>query len=139
MCWREAEGYLGWGPLPPAAAFKPGVGLEFDGAPAGDSAFGLGVEAFTFVPCDHFWDRNLAAAVLTPDKAAEVFKTSVVKNGYGSVNGIFSVEGVGRERVATLTHREVKVETPLPSNLRPLPHEETGKSVPDPAKGQPSR
>jgi len=139
VCWREAEGYLGWGPLPPAAAFKPGVGLEFDGAPAADSAFGLGPEAFTFVPCDHFWDRNLAAAVLTPDRAAEVFKTSAVKNGYGSVNGIFSVEGVGRERVATLTHREVKVETPLPSNLRPLPHEETGQGAPNGAKGQPSR
>jgi hypothetical protein len=131
VCWREAEGYLGWGPLPPVAAFKPGVGLQFDGAPAADSAFGLGQEAFTFVPCDHFWDHNLAGAILTPDKAAEVFKASVVKNGYGSVNGIFSVEGVGRERVAALTHREVKVETPLPSNLRALPHEEAGKSAPD--------
>jgi Family of unknown function (DUF6600) len=113
VCWREADGYLGWAPLPPDVTFKLGVGLQFDGAPAADSAFGLGPEAFTFVACDHFWDRNLAAAVLPPDKAAEALKASVVRNGYRFVNGVLCVEGIGRDRVAALTYHEVKVETPV--------------------------
>ena len=112
VCWREADGYLGWAPLPPAVVFKSGAGLQFEGAPARDSAFGLGPEAFTFIPCDHFWDRDLAAAIVPPDRAAEVFAHSVVRNGYGSVNGVFAVEGPGRERVAALTHRSVNAETP---------------------------
>ena len=132
VCWREAEGYLGWAPLPPAVIFKPGLGLQFDGAPAADSAFGLGPEAFAFVPCDHFWDRNLAAAMLPRDKAAEAFKASVVKNGYRFVNGVFCVEGVGCDRVAALTHREVQVEVPGLRELRTISSEEPGtKGVPN--------
>jgi serine/threonine protein kinase len=122
VSWREAEGYLGWAPLPPAATFKAGVGLIISGQPAPDSGFELGPEAFAFVPCDQFWDRNLAAAMLPPDKAAEVFKTSAVKNGYHGVDGVFAVEGVGRDRIATLTHREVKVETPKTRSLSPTPN-----------------
>ena len=86
--------------------------MQFDGAPAGDSGFGLGPEAFTFVAGDDFWGRDLAPAVLPPEKAAEVFKNSTVRNGYHSVNGVFAVEGIGRGRIAAVTHRDVSVETP---------------------------
>jgi hypothetical protein len=120
VCWREAEGCLGWAPLPPAAIFKPGVGFEFEGAPVLDSGFGLGPEAFTFVPSDHFWDRNLAATLLPAEKVAGIFQTSVVKNGYHAVKGVLAVEGVGRERVAALTRREVKVETPTVREPKPI-------------------
>jgi Family of unknown function (DUF6600) len=140
VSWREAEGYLGWAPLPPTVAFKPGVGLQFDGVPAADSAFGLGPDAFTFVPCDHFWDRRLDAVMLPPDKAAEVFKASAVRNGYRFINGVFAVEGVGRDRVAALTHREVKIETPPVRDLRPISREEPARKDASGAKtSQPIR
>jgi hypothetical protein len=140
VSWREADGYLGWAPLPPTVAFKPGVGLQFEGAQPANSAFGLGADAFTFVPCDHFWDRNLEAIMLPPDKVAEVFKASVVKNGYRFVNGVFSVEGGGRDRVAALTHREVKIETPPARDLRPSSSEEPArKDASGARKGQQSR
>ena len=109
VCWREAEGYVGWAPVPPTAVFKAGSGLQFDGGPADDSGLGLGPEAFTFVAGDDFWGRDLAPAVLPPEKAAEVFKNSTVKNGYHAVNGVFAVEGIGRSRIAALTHREVNL------------------------------
>jgi hypothetical protein len=112
VCWREAEGYLGWAALPPAATFKAGPGLQFDGGPAGDSGFGLGPGAFTFVPVDRFWDRNLAAASLPADRAEAVFQSSAVKNGFRMDHGRFILEGPGRDRIAVVTHHEVKVESP---------------------------
>jgi hypothetical protein len=127
VCWREAEDYIGWAPLPPTVVFNSGVGLQFKGAPVSDSGFDLAPESFTFVPGDHFWDRSIVPATLPPAKAAEVFKSSVVKNGYHSVNGVFAVEGVGRDRIAALTHREVKVETPMLRELRPASREKPGK------------
>jgi len=113
VCWREAEGNLGWAALPPPATFKASSGLQFEGAPAGDSGFGLGPEAFTFVPCEHFWDRNLSAAVLPPDRVETVFKSSAVRNGYRMENGLLVVDGPGREHVGAITHREVRVESPV--------------------------
>ena len=117
VCWRESEGYLGWAPLPPAAGFKAGIGLQVEGGKAAESGFGLGPEFFTFVACDHFWDRNLAAAALPADRAAAVFKTSVVKDGYRMDQGRLVVDGPGRERVAALTGREVKIEKPMPAHV----------------------
>jgi hypothetical protein len=140
VCWREANAYLGWAPLPPLAVFKAGVGLQFDGATVGDSGLGLGPEAFTFVPDDKFWERNLGTAMLSAEKAAQVFTNSVVKNGYGSVNGVFVVEGVGRERVAALTHREVKIETPVAPPSPTIWRDEAGKlPASDVWKSQPGR
>ena len=61
VCWRHAEGFCGWAPLPPEAMFKAGVGLWFKGRLVVDVDFGLGPEMFIFVPYDRFLDRNFHA------------------------------------------------------------------------------
>ena len=110
VCWRKAEGYCGWAPLPPGAVFRAGVGLWFGGRLAVDVDFGLGAEMFTFIPYDHFWDHNLHAFLLPRDRVGIIFGRSVVMNGYRLDHGRFIVEGLGRERMAGLTHREIRVE-----------------------------
>ena len=110
VCWRQAEGYCGWAPLPPGAVFKAGVGLWYGGRLAVDVDFGLGAEMFTFVPYDRFWDHNLHAFLLPRERVSIFFGRSVVMNGYRLDHGRFVVEGLGRERMATFTHREIRAE-----------------------------
>jgi len=124
VCWRKAEGYCGWAPLPPGAVFRAGVGLWFGGRLAVDVDFGLGADMFAFVPYDHFWDHNLHAFLLPRDRVGVVFGLSVVMNGYRLDHGRFIVEGLGRERMAGLTHRDVRIEVGPGRG-----HEEVGRRV----------
>jgi len=109
VCWRQAEGYCGWAPLPPGAVFKPGIGLWFGGHLAVDVDFGLGVDAFVFVPYDRFWDHNLHAFLLPHERLVIVFGRSEIRNGYRVEHGRFVVEGLGRERMVILTHHEIRI------------------------------
>ena len=110
VCWRQADGYCGWAPLPPGAVFRAGVGLWYNGHLAVDVDFGLGASMFTFVPYDHFWDHNFHAYVVPRGRVSVVYGHSVVMNGYRVDHGRFVVEGIGHERMATLTHHEVRIE-----------------------------
>ncbi len=110
VCWRHSEGYCGWAPLPPAAVFRAGVGLTFEGRLAVDIDFGLGPAAFTFVAYDHFWDRSLRGFILPRERVDLIYRRSVVMNGYRLDHGRFFVEGFGHERVAEWTHHEVRAE-----------------------------
>jgi hypothetical protein len=110
VCWREADGYCGWAPLPPVAVYKVGVGLFFNGQPALDVDFGLGMDDFTFVAYDHFWDHNLRPFFLPRDRVIVFFPGSRMLNGYRVDNGRFVVEGLGHDHIAALTHHDVRIE-----------------------------
>jgi hypothetical protein len=110
VCWRQTEGYFGWAPLPPSARFEVGFGLTFNGRVVTDFDFGLPAEAFVFVPHDHFWSHDLRAFVAPAWRVPELFRASAVLNGYHFVDGRFVVDGVGRDRIAHLTHHEIYAE-----------------------------
>jgi hypothetical protein len=112
VCWRnaEADGYFGWAALPPGARFVAGEGLYFDGRLAMDIDFGLGWDAFVFVSFDHFWDHDYRHFLLFGDRAAFMYRRSVILNGYRMVGGRFVIDGLGRDRIARFTHRDVRVE-----------------------------
>jgi hypothetical protein len=65
---------------------------------------------FTFVPYDRFWDHNLHAYLLPRERVGIFFGRSVIMNGYRLDHGRFVVEGLGRERMASLTHHDIRVE-----------------------------
>jgi len=110
VCWREADGYCGWAPLPPGAVFRPGIGLYYNGVLGVDVDFGLGMDAFMFVPYDHFWDLDYRPFYLHRDRFAIIFRDSHVLNGYRFDQGHFIIEGLGRDRIALLTRHDVRVE-----------------------------
>ncbi|HEV2210161.1 MAG TPA: DUF6600 domain-containing protein [Verrucomicrobiae bacterium] len=110
VCWRQADGYCGWAPLPPGAVFRRGVGLWYGGRLAVDVDFGLGPDAFVFVGYDHFWDHHLHGYLLPRARLAFEFRRSVIMNGYRVDHGRFVVEGLGREHMAAMTHRDIVVE-----------------------------
>lgn len=110
VCWRHADGYCGWAPLPPEARFQVGVGLSFNGHVGVDVDFGLGVGMFTFVAYDHFWEHDFRHWVVPHDRVVVIFRGSHPINDYRIVNGHFYNEGIGHERIALYTHRDVHVE-----------------------------
>jgi hypothetical protein len=109
VCWRNAEaaGYCGWAPLPPGAQFEVGVGLLWNGRVAVDADFGLGPDAFVFIPFDHFWEHDYRGLWAPGWRGADLFRVSILANHYGFVGGHFFVGGIGRERIGFLTHRDV--------------------------------
>ena len=112
VSWRhaEGEGFCGWAPLPPAAIFEPGVGLMWDGRLAVDVDFGLAPDFYVFVPFDHFWAHDYLAFRAPLWRTRDLFRVSILANHFGVVGGRFVFGGIGRERMAALTHHEVVVE-----------------------------
>jgi len=110
VCWREADGYCGWAPLPPAAVYKAGVGLYYNGNLAVNVDFGLGPDDFIFVGYDHFWDHSLRPFFVPHDRVVVFFGHSRIMNGYRMDHGRFVVEGLGHDHVFAVTHHEVRIE-----------------------------
>jgi hypothetical protein len=110
--WRhaEADGAIGWAPLPPGADFV-GTTLMFNGvAVAVDFDFGLADDSFTFIGYDHFHERFFRLRNreyhyhIDRDRRREFFHRSVIRNDFRrDDHGRFVNEGIGRDRVAKLT------------------------------------
>jgi hypothetical protein len=114
VCWRQAEaqGYCGWAPLPPGATYDPTVGLLWNGhAAAMDVDFGLAPDLFVFIPFDHFWGHDYLAFRAPGWRVSVLFRASFLANHWGFVGGRFVFDGIGRDRMAALTHHEVRVES----------------------------
>ena len=116
VVWRhdDADGYIGWAPLPPGAVFVDG-GWMFHGAHVGvDFAFGLGDGFFTYVDYNHlFFDphmypRGYRAFLVPHDRLAFIYRHSVIENHYAMDHGRFVNVGLPRDRMAVLTHHDIR-------------------------------
>ena len=111
--WRqdEADGAIGWAPLPVGAVFVNGgffyhgvaVGVGFD--------FGLGVACFTFVGYDHFHEPYFRmrghewAYHIDRERMHGFYGRSVLRNDFHrDEHGRFVNDGIGRDRMEHLTH-----------------------------------
>jgi hypothetical protein len=112
VAWRQAdaEGYCGWAPLPPGAVFEPGVGLMWNGRLAVDANFGLGPDMYVFIPFDRFWEHDYIGFRAPFGRVSFLFRGSFLANHWGFVGGRFVFDGIGRDRMALLTHHDVHVE-----------------------------
>jgi hypothetical protein len=112
VCWRhaEGEGFCGWAPLPPGADFQVGIGFMWHGRLAVDADFGLGPDAFVFIPFDHFWARDYLAFRAPFGRVSFLFRASILANHYSFAGGRFVFDGIGRERIGLLTHHDVRAE-----------------------------
>ena len=110
VCWREGAGGLGWAPLPWGVEFRVGRGLYWHGALAVEGFdFGLGFGAFVFVGSDHFWGGNYRAYAFDEARSREFYRHSEFHAGYRMEGGHLMAEGLGRDHMREITHREVEV------------------------------
>ncbi len=121
VVWRhdDADGYVGWAPLPPGAVFVNGDWF-FHGARVGvDFDFGLGVGFFTFVGYDHFWAHDYRQWVVPHDRVDYAYHHSAMINHYGYEHGVFVNTGVPHDRMAVYTHNDFH-----PKPMADLRHDE---------------
>lgn len=126
VVWRhnDADGYVGWAPLPPGAVFADG-GWAFNGVRVGvDFDFNLGAGFFTFVGYDHFWDHDFRQFTVPHDRLAQVYRRSVFENHYRMDHGRFINEGLNRDRMATFTHHDIR-----PKATQDLRRQEESRNV----------
>lgn len=113
--WRhdEADGCIGWAPLPVGAVFVDGA-FRFHGAVVGaDFNFGLGESCFTFVSYDHFHEPFIRmrgrewAWHIDRARLHGFYEHSVIRNDFRrDDHGRFVNYGIGRDRVEHFTRVE---------------------------------
>ena len=113
--WRqdEADGAIGWAPLPVGAVFVNGVFMFNGVAVAADFDFGLGDACFTFVDYNHFHEGffrmrgHELAYHIDRQRLHSFYGRSVLRNDFRRDDrGFFVNNGIGRDRITRLTHVE---------------------------------
>ena len=115
--WRhaEADGAIGWAPLPVGAVFVDGA-FMYRGARVGvDFDFGLGEGVFVFVGYDHFHEGFFRmrgreyAWHIHGDRFHDYYRRSVLRNEFRrDEHGRFVNEGIGHGRMEQATHGRVE-------------------------------
>lgn len=121
VVWRhdDADGYIGWAPLPPGAVFLNGDWF-FHGARVGvDFDFGLGAGFFTFVAYDHFWAHDYRPFIVPHDRVDFAWHHSEIINHYGYEHGVVVNVGLSHDRMAVFTHNDFH-----PTPMAGLRHDE---------------
>jgi hypothetical protein len=112
VVWRQADadGYVGWAPLPPGAVFVGG-GWTFNGLAVGVGFdFGLGASYFTFVDFGHFWVHDYRTCIVPRDRLRLIYQRSTCDNRFREDHGRFFNEGLDRFRVAEYSHHDIQPE-----------------------------
>jgi hypothetical protein len=108
VVWRHTDEYCGWAPLPFGTVLVEGA-WRFNGIRVGvDFDFGLSAGFFSFVACDHFWEHDFRRFIVPRERVALVFRQSRVINTYHLDHGRFVNEGIRVERMAQLSHRDIR-------------------------------
>jgi hypothetical protein len=108
VVWRHTDEYCGWAPLPFGTVLVGGE-WRFGGVRvAVDFDFGLSAGFFSFVACDHFWEHDFRRFIVPRERLVVVFRQSTVINRYHLDHGRFVNEGIRVERMAQLSHRDLR-------------------------------
>jgi hypothetical protein len=108
VSWRYSHDYCGWAPLPPRCYAVSGFGLWFGGgAVSVGFDFGLPFHHYSFVPLHRIGDRNPGLHVVRGDRVRNVYNNSTVINNYIVNNGTVVNQGMGRDRIASMTKAQI--------------------------------
>ncbi len=109
VSWRYTDGFCGWAPLPPGAAFIAGAGLTFHGRHVGPSEdLGLRPDHYRFVAWNHFRDRNLQHQSLAANQRDRVFRSSIAATRIGGNGQRVVNDGLSADQVAAASHIPVR-------------------------------
>lgn len=127
VAWRSSDAYCGWAPLPPGAYFTVGIGLTFHGRVCRDwDACGIRPHQGHFVAWRDFHQHGLHAYAAPVHERTTIYRNTVVVNNITVNNRTVINQGVPRERVAAVSHRDV----------RPVAVREVGGSPGRPVSGR---
>jgi hypothetical protein len=108
VSWRYYDTYCGWAPLPPAARFTAGFGFTYYGSSvAVGFGFGLGWDAYCFIPTRHFRDHHLHRYAVAPHEVNRFYNRTVVINKIEANRTTIINHGIPAERIASATRTEV--------------------------------
>jgi len=100
VSWRNGGGYVGWAPLPPAARFEAGAGIQFD-------VNLIPQRSFCFVPEAHFTEPVRSTTVIV-NNITIINKTVNITN-IRVVNKTIINEGPPPQRIEQATGHPVQV------------------------------
>lgn len=108
VVWRhaDADGYIGWAPLPPGATLVNGGWVYRGVRVAQDFDFGLGPRDFAFVSSGGFWSHDYHRFAIADALLADVFRRTRFENHFWWHNGRFINNGIDSAMVSSLTHRQ---------------------------------
>lgn len=108
VSWRWTDGYCGWAPLPPAACYRPGIGLTYWGhhVRVGFS-FGLGYNCFTFVSWNNFCRPHHHHHRVDHHHAKSLYDHSVASHRFEGHGDRVRGHGPGPDRIAAATGKPV--------------------------------
>jgi Family of unknown function (DUF6600) len=111
VCWRYANDYCGWAPLPPHTVYQAGVGILYNGvAVSANFNFGLGANFFTFVPTRYFCDPHPRRHLIARTQVAQIFNHTRIINNFNvnSRNHAIINGGIAPERITAVTKTPVQ-------------------------------
>lgn len=131
VTWRYSNDYCGWAPLPPFAAYRPGVGFVYQGSGVSIGFdFGLAVNCFTIVPTRYFCDPHPRRHRVAAREETRIYnQTTVINNfNFDSHNRTIVNNGIGVQHITEVTR------TPI----HPVPVRELRVSSERPWRGGPA-
>ncbi len=109
VSWRWTDGYCGWAPLPPAACYRPGIGLTYWGHNVGVGfSFGLGYSCFTFVSWNNFCRPHHHHHRVDPHHAKSLYDHSVASHRFEGGRDRVRGHGPAPDRIAAATGKPVQ-------------------------------
>ena len=139
--WREGDGYLGWAPLPPAAVWRPGVGIP-------TRTIVIEPRHYCFVETRRVVEPHVDRFAAPPARNVTIIRNTTNVTNYTIVNNRIANRSVREETVERATGRplprypvaEVESAAPRTFHVRPETHERapsvTVREAPPPATDQ---
>jgi hypothetical protein len=109
VTWRYSDNYCGWAPLPPGAVYQAGVGIVFNGGSVSEGfSFGLGANAFIFVPTQNFCDPHPRNYCVARTQVTQIYNNTTVINNYNANNRVIINHGIPAQHIANVTRNTIR-------------------------------
>ncbi len=129
VTWRYSNGYCGWAPLPPYAAYRAGIGFFYRGSAVSFGFnWGLNQNCFTFVPTQHFCDPHPRRYSMGPNQVNQIFNQTTVINDYSGQGHNLANRGIDPGHITAITRRPIHPVT-IQDNPSPYGHGQHGDQL----------
>lgn len=124
VAWRAGNGWVGWGPLPPDARWRSGIGLEIHGP---DLSLSIVQHGWSFVRQRDFLEPRIWRSLEPLPRHRFLLRETQDRTRYEEVGGRIVVHGIGLDEIERSAgpvrrHRIEDLETkPGEAARRPLP------------------